>query len=105
MEKMTKQLAKKSEDPETGAFIGFDSSNESDQDEVYDNIIKNVLDFQFIILSTIFLVGWKHVISRSFRWITDVARKIVRRINATLLYKLLARVHCQVKGRKQISFF
>ena len=39
MEKMTKQLAKKSEDPETGAFIGFDSSNESDQDEVYEETI------------------------------------------------------------------
>lgn len=35
---MTKQLVQKPEDPEAGAFIGFDSSNESDlsQDEVYD---------------------------------------------------------------------
>lgn len=46
MEKMTKQLVQKSEDPETGAFIGFDSSNESDQDEVHHNTIKNVLAFQ-----------------------------------------------------------
>lgn len=37
---MTKQLAQRPEDPEAGAFIGFDSSNESDlsQDEVYDAI-------------------------------------------------------------------
>lgn len=37
---MTKQLAQRPEDPEAGAFIGFDSSNESDlsQDEVYDDM-------------------------------------------------------------------
>lgn len=37
---MTKRLAQTSEDPEAGAFIGFDSSNESDlsQDEVYNKI-------------------------------------------------------------------
>ncbi|EGI65031.1 DnaJ-like protein subfamily C member 16 [Acromyrmex echinatior] len=44
MEKMTKQLAKKSEDPETGAFIGFDSSNESDQDEGGNMLYQDLLD-------------------------------------------------------------
>lgn len=44
---MTKQLAQKPEDPEAGAFIGFDSSNESDvsQDEVYENIVRMFLIF------------------------------------------------------------
>ncbi|XP_011637350.1 dnaJ homolog subfamily C member 16 [Pogonomyrmex barbatus] len=48
MEKMTKQLAQRPEDPEAGAFIGFDSSNESDlsQDEGGSNILyqDNLLD-------------------------------------------------------------
>lgn len=37
---MTKHLAQRPEDAEAGAFIGFDSSNESDisQDEVNDTI-------------------------------------------------------------------
>lgn len=37
---MTKQLAQTPEDPEAGAFIGFDSSNESDmsQDEVHNKV-------------------------------------------------------------------
>lgn len=36
MERMTKQLTRRSDDAEAGAFIGFDSSNESDlsEDEV-----------------------------------------------------------------------
>lgn len=44
---MTKQLAQKPEDPEAGAFIGFDSSNESDlsQDEVYENTLRMFLIF------------------------------------------------------------
>lgn len=48
IEKMTKQLAQRPEDPEAGAFIGFDSSNESDQsqDEGGNNILyqDNLLD-------------------------------------------------------------
>lgn len=36
MERMTKQLTRRADDAEAGAFIGFDSSNESDlsEDEV-----------------------------------------------------------------------
>lgn len=36
MERMTKQLTRRTDDAEAGAFIGFDSSNESDlsEDEV-----------------------------------------------------------------------
>lgn len=46
MEKMTKQLAQKSEDPEAGAFIGFESS-ESDmsQDEVQHDMTENCSQF------------------------------------------------------------
>lgn len=44
---MTKQLVQRPEDPEAGAFIGFDSSNESDlsQDEVYDNMLRICCSF------------------------------------------------------------
>ncbi|XP_024875532.1 dnaJ homolog subfamily C member 16 [Temnothorax curvispinosus] len=48
IEKMTRQLTRRPEDPEAGAFIGFDSSNESDlsQDEGGSNILyqDNLLD-------------------------------------------------------------
>ncbi|XP_012528124.1 dnaJ homolog subfamily C member 16 [Monomorium pharaonis] len=48
IKKMTKRLVQKPEDPEAGAFIGFDSSNESDvsQDEGGSNILyqDNLLD-------------------------------------------------------------
>ncbi|RLU16233.1 hypothetical protein DMN91_011993 [Ooceraea biroi] len=48
IERMTKQFAEKSDDPEAGAFIGFESSNESDQsqDEGGNNILyqENLLD-------------------------------------------------------------
>ncbi|XP_029155802.1 dnaJ homolog subfamily C member 16 [Nylanderia fulva] len=48
IEKMTKQLAQTPEDPEAGAFIGFDSSNDSDlsQDEGGNNVLyqDNLLD-------------------------------------------------------------
>lgn len=83
MEKMTKQLAQRPEDPEAGAFIGFDSSNESDlsQDEVYDDMqLRMFLNFFNYHIDNyfayIFLAEWKqYFISGQFvRWIIDVAR-------------------------------
>lgn len=48
IEQMTKQLTRRSDDAEAGAFIGFDSSNESDlsQDEGSNNVLyrDNLLD-------------------------------------------------------------
>ncbi|XP_015429727.1 PREDICTED: dnaJ homolog subfamily C member 16 [Dufourea novaeangliae] len=48
MERMTKQLTRRADDAEAGAFIGFDSSNESDlsEDESGNNILyqDNLLD-------------------------------------------------------------
>ncbi|XP_076663980.1 dnaJ homolog subfamily C member 16 l(3)80Fg isoform X2 [Andrena cerasifolii] len=48
MERMTKQLTRRTDDAEAGAFIGFDSSNESDlsEDETGNNVLyqDNLLD-------------------------------------------------------------
>lgn len=49
MERMAKRLTQRTEDAEAGAFIGFDSSNESDlsQDEVRIFFILILINFTF----------------------------------------------------------
>lgn len=66
LERMTKQLTQKPEDAEAGAFIGFDSSNESDlsQDEVGNEIIDSSVEDLYEYKMHAFFAGWKHFISR-----------------------------------------
>lgn len=52
MERMTKQLSRRSDDAEAGAFIGFDSSSDSDDshEEVCADLIEKILWKLYIFL-------------------------------------------------------